>query len=483
MYWNSAKNRPSRGPSRSSISITHRLTVTYTLITFALLAVTISALYYALLKSLEEEDTLFLTEKVEQLQAILNSDTVERKRVENEIQKGSDLQFLKYHIHVLDSSGRLYAQTRSTGESPPHAVFEGIAADTETKPVIINKRLSNDRAYLLLSTRAGRDNRYLIRAALDVSREAGIVRRYRFMAEGILLMSIFISTAAGMVLARRAMRPLARITSVIQRIRATQMTARVNPDQWPRELTVLAKSFDDMLDRLQDAFSRLSHYSADLAHELRTPINNLIGEAEVMLAKPRTQLQYQQNIESSLEEFTRLGHIIDSLLFLAKAESTDIKVEPLLLDGDVEVRTVADYFVELFQENNISLTISGKAALHADPLLFRRALSNVLSNALRYTTDGGSVDISIRQVPHNNAVITVSDTGIGIHPDDIPNIFNRFFRAESARTLDATGSGLGLAIVKSIMELHGGTIDIKSEPLQGTTVTLLFPHTESTSQT
>jgi len=476
MFWNSATTETSRADSRSSISITHRLTVTYTLITFALLAVTISALYYALLKSLEEEDTLFLKEKAERLQAVFDRDSIDRKMVETEIHKGSDLQFVKYYIHVLDSAGRIYAQTSSTGESPPLTIFEGIATDQGKQPVIIKKMLSSDRAYLLLSTRAGRDSRYLIQAALDVSREAGIVRRYRFMAEGILLISIFISAAAGMVLARRAMRPLARITSVIQRIRATQMTARVNPDQWPQELTVLAKSFDDMLDRLQDAFSRLSHYSADLAHELRTPINNLIGEAEVMLAKPRTPLQYQQNIESSLEEFTRLGHMIDSLLFLAKAESTDIKVAPVLLDGAAEARTVADYFDELFQENNISLSIRGNAALHADPLLFRRALSNILSNALRYSADNGTVAISIEQDAHNNAVFTVSDTGIGIHPDDIPNIFNRFFRAESARTLDAAGSGLGLAIVKSIMDLHGGTIDITSEPSQGTSVTLLFPH-------
>jgi two-component system, OmpR family, heavy metal sensor histidine kinase CusS len=476
MFWNSATTETSRAASRSSISITHRLTVTYTLITFALLAVTISALYYALLKSLEEEDTLFLKEKAERLQAVFDRDTIDRKMVETEIHNGSDLQFVKYYIHVLDSAGRIYAQTSSTGESPPLTIFEGIATDQGKQPVIIKKMLSSDRAYLLLSTRAGRDSRYLIQAALDVSREAGIVRRYRFMAEGILLISIFISAAAGMVLARRAMRPLARITSVIQRIRATQMTARVNPDQWPQELTVLATSFDDMLDRLQDAFSRLSHYSADLAHELRTPINNLIGEAEVMLAKPRTPLQYQQNIESSLEEFTRLGHMIDSLLFLAKAESTDIKVAPVLLDGAAEARAVADYFDELFQENNISLSIRGNAALHADPLLFRRALSNILSNALRYSADNGTVAISIEHDAHNNAVFTVSDTGIGIHPDDIPNIFNRFFRAESARTLDAAGSGLGLAIVKSIMDLHGGTIDITSEPSQGTSVTLLFPH-------
>ena len=476
MFWNSASNKPSGRASRPSISITHRLTVTYTLITFAILVVTISALYYALLKSLEEEDMLFLQEKVKRLQVLLDRDMVERAMVENEIQKGSDLQFLKYHIMVLDANGRTYAQTSSTGESPPHTLFEDIAADPGPEPDITKKKLPKDRTYLLLSTRAGRDSRYVIQAALDVSREAGIVRRYRFMAEGILLFGILISAAAGMVLARRAMRPLAHITAAIQRIRATHMTERVNPDQWPRELTALAMAFDDMLDRLQDSFSRLSHYSADLAHELRTPISNLIGEAEVMLSKPRTPLQYQQNIESSLEEFTRLGHMIHSLLFLAKAESTDIKVKPELLDAEVQARAVIDYFVELFQENDISLTIRGNAALYADPPLFRRALSNVLSNALRYTTAGGSVDISIHGDKQKNAIFVVSDSGIGIHPDDIPNIFNRFFRAESARTLDATGSGLGLAIVKSIVDLHGGTVDIQSVPSHGTAVTLVFPH-------
>ncbi len=472
MFWNSARNKS----SRPTISITNRLTVTYTLITFSILAVTISALYYSLLKSLEEEDMLFLREKVMRIQALLNRDMVDRGMVANEIHKGSDLQFLRYHIVVLEANGGTYAQTSTTGESPPQALFEGIAADPGSTPEITKKKLSKDRAYLLLSTLAGSDSRYVIQAALDVSREAGIVRRYRFMAEGVLLVGILISAVAGMVLARRAMRPLARITAVIQRIKATQLNARVNPDQWPRELTSLATAFDGMLDRLQESFVRLSHYSADLAHELRTPINNLIGEAEVMLAKPRTPLQYQQNIESSLEEFSRLGHMIESLLFLAKAESTDIKVERAKLDAAAETHTVADYFIELFHENNITLAIEGNAAVTADQLLLRRALSNVLSNALRYTTDGGSVEISIVQDAHKNAIIAVSDTGIGIHPDDIHNIFNRFFRAESARTLDATGSGLGLAIVKSIMDLHAGTVDIHSAPGRGTTVTLLFPH-------
>lgn len=477
MFWKTAGSSRHRVPHRPSISITHRLTVTYTLITFAMLAVTISALYYALLKSLEEEDRLFLAEKISRLSAVLSTGATDREALEREIEKGSELSFIKYHIHVLDSRGRTVAETRSPGREMLHGLVQDIAVPARGGPAVTRKKLSGDQACLVMSARAGPGSRYTIHAVLDVSREVGIVRRYRYMAETILAASIFISAAAGALLARRAMRPLARITAVVQTITATRLSDRVTPHQWPRELTALAMAFDSMLDRLQESFARLSHYSADLAHELRTPINNLIGEAEVMLAKSRSPLEYQQNIESSLEEYIRLRHMVDSLLFLARAESTDIRVEQARLDGAAELRAAADCFIELFQEKRLSLRISGGAVFRADRQLLRRALSNVLANALRYTPEGGSVSIAIKRDERGATVIAVADTGVGIRPEDIPNIFNRFFRAASARTLDAAGSGLGLAIVKSIMDLHGGTVAIESAPGRGTTVTLAFPQT------
>ncbi len=474
MFWNRARNKPLSGAPRPAFSITHRLTVTYTLITFALLVVTMSALYYALLKSLEEEDSIFLTEKVTRVRQQLSGGDVDWRLVDQEIQKGSELPFVKYSLRVLDGSGRTRAGTTPPDQELLEDLFAGElhSADPASDPK--RKTRLGRHAYLTLASKAGPENEYLIQAALDVTREAGIVQRYRFMAEGILVLAVLVSAAAGALLARRAMRPLARITSVIQRITASQMHARVQPETWPRELTMLATAFDDMLDRLQDSFSRLSHYSADLAHELRTPINNLIGEAEVTLAKQRTPLLYQQNIESNLEEFMRLRNIIDSLLFLAKAESTDIRLELKQLDGAAEARAVSGYFDELFQEKNISFSLKGGGPLIADQPLFRRALSNVLSNALRYTPAGGSIDIVISRDAGGNTAIGIADSGIGIPAQDIPKIFNRFFRAESARTLDATGSGLGLAIVKSILDLHGGTVDIQSAAGRGTTVTLRF---------
>ncbi len=142
---------------------------------------------------------------------------------------------------------------------------------------------------------------------------------------------------------------------------------------------------------MKDSFIRLSEFSSDLAHELRTPISNLIGEAEVALSRPRTEAEYQQHIGSSLEELQKLAHIIENLLFIAKTESTDIKIEPELLEPCKEIEQVLDYADAFREERNITVSCKGSASLHADRLLFRRAITNILSNALHYTLPGGEI--------------------------------------------------------------------------------------------
>jgi len=230
-----------------------------------------------------------------------------------------------------------------------------------------------------------------------------------------------------------------------------------------------------MLNRLEDSFTRLSQFSFDLAHELRTPINNLMGEAEVALSRLRTPEEYQEILASSLEEYRGLLHMIEGLLFLARADSADITIHYTRLDAGNEIRAVIDYYDAVIQEKNLRVKCTGAAELRADPVLLRRVIMNIFSNAIRYTPDGGTIDITIGQGKNSMVKITVQDTGIGINPDDIHKIFNRFYRSSSAKTIDAKGSGLGLSIVKSIMTLHHGSIDIQSTPGTGTTVTLLFP--------
>jgi two-component system heavy metal sensor histidine kinase CusS len=340
------------------------------------------------------------------------------------------------------------------------------------------KRFSGDMVYLLMAAWAAEDTpggrTWLIQTALDVSREAEIIRRYRIKVEIALAAGVFISVIAGVFIARRGLRPLNEITKVIQLVRATQLHERINPSQWPKELTVLATSFDEMLSRLQDSFNRLSQFSSDLAHELRTPINNLMGEAEVALAKPRSPEEYQQVLGSSLEELRHLLHMIESLLFLARAESTDIRIESTVFDPVKEIEAVLDYYDALIEEKQLRITCQWSVSLRADPLLFRRVINNVLSNAIKYTPAGGAVGITVVRT-ESGVTITVGDSGIGIAADELENIFSRFYRGRATRSLDAKGAGLGLAIVKSIMDLHGGSINIQSEPSKGTIITLSFP--------
>jgi two-component system heavy metal sensor histidine kinase CusS len=238
---------------------------------------------------------------------------------------------------------------------------------------------------------------------------------------------------------------------------------------------VLATSFDEMLDRLEDSFARLSRFSTDIAHELRTPLNNLMGETEVALSKTRTVEEYQHILESSLEEYTRLSHMIEGLLFLARAENTDVKLDRTVFDPLKEVHGVLEYYEAIAEEKKITVLCRGSGTVCADPLLFRRAITNIVSNAFRYSQTGSTIHIEVIETEDQSLSVTITDNGIGIKAEELNSIFERFYRSPGARGHDTRGSGLGLSIAKSIMDLHGGTIDIRSESGKGTTVILHFP--------
>jgi two-component system heavy metal sensor histidine kinase CusS len=291
----------------------------------------------------------------------------------------------------------------------------------------------------------------------------------------VLCLGIVMAAGAGIIVARRGMRPLAEITQATQRITATQLHERIGPVRWPQELTALATTFDEMLTRLEDSFTRLAQFSVDLAHELRTPINNLMGEAEVALARPRTPEEYQQLLGSALEEYAKLARMIDSLLFLARAESPETHITRTLFDVRKELEALQDFYDAMAEEHEVEVRCQGQALMYADPILFRRAVSNLLSNGLQYTPRGGTVTLSVTQADDDTLIVRVSDTGIGIASEHLPKIFDRFYRVDPARSQRYPGMGLGLAIVKSIMALHGGTVTVESVPHQGTTFTLRFP--------
>jgi two-component system heavy metal sensor histidine kinase CusS len=268
------------------------------------------------------------------------------------------------------------------------------------------------------------------------------------------------------------LRPLGDMTHALKRVGPKQLHERVSAAGWPRELQPLALAFDDMLGRLEDSFKRLSQFSADIAHEVRTPIGNIRGEAEVALTRSRSEKEYREVIESTIAECQHLGLIVENLLFLARTEAAEGYLDRVAFDGRAAIEKIAAFHEPIAEEQKLTIRCHGEGTLHADEMLFSRAVSNLVENAAHYTPAGGTIEITIANRGAASEV-SVKDTGSGIAAEHLPRVFDRFYRADSSRSSE--GVGLGLALVKSIMDLHGGSARIESRLGHGTTVILSFP--------
>lgn len=323
-----------------------------------------------------------------------------------------------------------------------------------------------------------------IQVAVSLAQQQQVLARYRQWLWAILSASFILCPLVGYQIARRGIRPVRYVAETAKRIGSSTLNERIQSEGYPIELADLALTFNAMLDRLKESFDRLTRFSADLAHELRTPINNIRGEIEVALARSRTTPEYREVLVSNLEETVRLSELIGSLLFLARTESpgTHIKREAVSVGELLE--TVRDYYEGPADHAGVALAVSVPAGLQAmlDRSLMQRALGNLVSNALAHTPSGGRIDLSAGQ---SNAVlkICVSDSGCGIPQESLPQLFDRFYRVDQARSQQKTGGfGLGLSIVRSIMLLHGGYVQIASELGKGTRVTLLSRAFESPAE-
>ena len=461
-------------------SITGRLTVLYTVSAGGILLLATVFLYWVLASTLAREGHQFLADKMQVLRVVLSDRPHDRDALEEEVQAEVVAhQYIKYYIRVLDEGSATLLETPEMAAVLPATVFPTPTGARVSAEDGTAWRAPDGRAYQLLAAWAevGQpgDAQRLLQLGLDVSRHEALLATYRRTLALVLGVGIVGTAGAARVVARRGMRPLAAITEATQRITATELHARIGPVRWPRELTALATTFDAMLTRLEDSFTRLSQFSVDLAHELRTPINNLMGEAEVALTRTRTPAEYQQVLGSSLEEYAILARMIDSLLFLARAESPAAHIDRLRLDARQELEALREFYEALAAEQKVEVRCHGQVLVYADPILFRRAVSNLLSNALHYTPCGGIVTLSVSTAEDYASIVRVSDTGVGMAPEHLPKIFDRFYRVDPARAQDTPGMGLGLALVKSILDLHGGMVTVQSVPHQGTTVTLKFP--------
>ncbi|MGN8124687.1 heavy metal sensor histidine kinase [Pseudomonas sp. 22082] len=297
---------------------------------------------------------------------------------------------------------------------------------------------------------------------LDITHHQHFLQRMQHLIWLTVGLSALATALLGAWAARSGLRPLRRMSAVARGISAQSLNARLPEARMPAELAELAHSFNAMLGRLDDSFQRLSAFSADIAHELRTPLSNLLTHTQVTLTRPRPLEDYREALHSNLEELQWMAQLVNDMLYLAKADHGLLvpKREPLELAEEADA--LLEFFAPLAEDAQVILSRDGAGQLEGDRAMLRRALSNLLDNALRFTPANGEVRIRVTEQAKSLRV-TVENSGEGISADLLPRLFDRFYRADPARQEGSSEhAGLGLAITQSIIRAHGGQIHCES---------------------
>lgn len=310
---------------------------------------------------------------------------------------------------------------------------------------------------------AGSGTSYTVAIATEISHHEHFMTSFRQTLWGFMGLATLAMGLLGWFAVRRGLIPLQAIKHQAAEITANRLHTRLPVESIPVELADLADTLNGMLSRLEESFQRLSDFSSDLAHELRTPVSNLLTQTQVTLSKARSADDYRDILASNAEEFERLSRTISDMLFLAKADNKQIIPHQEPIDLAEEIGDLLEYYDVLAEEKAITLSLSGNGHLLGDRLMLRRAVSNLLSNALRHTPNGGSVTVQIDKGDDDMTHIAVENTGSEIPQEHLPRLFDRFYRVDSSRQRTTESSGLGLAITQSIVTAHGGSVGVRSE--------------------
>jgi two-component system, OmpR family, heavy metal sensor histidine kinase CusS len=457
MFWRSKQSR----------SLALRLSAWYAGSAFLLLVAGTGFLYWELVQSSNEEDDQYLAEKANTLRKLISESDFRTLKweVEGESSVRPAVEVLS---RVFSSDGRILVESAGMSDQLPTQIFP--QSDR------IEYRSFRQRIFRVLAMQVPN---YHLQVGVEVTFEKNMLAGYRKRLWTVLGVGLLLSALAGYVIARRGIRPVEEIAATVRRVRSSTLNQRIETAGLPSELSLLASTFNETLDSLEDAFARLARFSSDIAHELRTPINNMRGEIEVALTKTRSLEEYHEVLESSLEECLRLSRMIDSLLFLARAEHPETQIRREPVDVVNELSAVREFYEAAASDAGISLDLAASPCLTAalDRTLFQRAVGNLIENSLAHTRPGGHICL---ECSRNNGMLLVSviDDGCGIPGEHLSRVFNRFHRVDAARSQDDGGTGLGLAIVKGVATLHGGDAQIESSLGQGTRVTLRFPAVE-----
>ncbi|MCE4057495.1 heavy metal sensor histidine kinase [Pseudomonas sp. Au-Pse12] len=279
---------------------------------------------------------------------------------------------------------------------------------------------------------------------------------------GLAIVGVLLASALGYWVARIGLKPLIKLSQEAQRLAPPRLSGRLQLSPLPPELKQFVNAFNSTLERVEHAYSRLESFNADVAHELRSPLTNLIGQTQVALTRGRSAEHYFEVLQSNLEELERLRSIINDMLFLASADQGSKATQLTTSSLAAEVATTLDYLDFILEDAQVRVEVQGDAQVRIEVAHLRRALINLLSNAVQYTTAGGVIQVRI-EVQEQQVAIAVSNPGQDIASEHLPRLFERFYRVDASRSNSGANHGLGLAIVKAIALMHGGDVFVRSD--------------------
>lgn len=332
---------------------------------------------------------------------------------------------------------------------------ENLAADREI--VTLN---GHELRLLTAHLEDGKGAEHRVAIGLDIGHHQRFMAEFRRTLGIATALAALLTALLGWAATRTGLRPLRQVTRLAARLSAQGLGERLPASELPAEIDALARAFNAMLGRLETAFQRLTEYSSDIAHELRTPLSNLMTQTQVSLSRARSAEDYRDILASNMEEYERLARMTGDMLFLAQADNKLLTPRREAIDLYAEAVRLAEFYDALAAESGVTIEVSGAARLSGDRLMLQRALSNLVSNALRHSPPGSQVTVRLSQA--DGALDVQVENPGEIAAEHLPRLFDRFYTGDPARRSRGEGAGLGLAITRSIVAAHGGRIRAES---------------------
>jgi heavy metal sensor kinase len=453
-----------------------QLTAWYSLTLALSLAAFCCVAYFAMLYSIRETVQSELRERTEGARDIIAQDGPEgRPALMDELREFADGLGHDGRLRVADSKGVLFASPGMSLPMQPRHHFQ------QFRPW---REWIDGKSYLLL-----RQNIEVAGVQYDVTMAEATGDFDRTLTQGSVLLfataPLFLALAAlgGYWVSRRALDPVDQMTQAARSIGAQDLAKRLAVPPTRDELARLAETLNDMLARLESAFRKIAQFTADASHELRSPVAVMRTSAELALRKPRAEAEYRETLSQILHETDKVSQLIENLLALARADSGAAQMKTERTDLGAILAAACDQSKLLAERKGIAFSRNGATApvwVQVDPNSIERLFLILLDNAVKYTPTGGKIDVKLGS-DDGVAVAEIRDSGIGIATEDMPHIFDRFFRADKARNREPGGAGLGLAIGQWIAQAHGGEISVESETAKGTSVKVRLPMSQAKS--